>query len=73
MSAFAEALQVFIATARTELGLQTDNQALMLLIMDGLRLLSPDEDQAALDAETLAGAIETVEYSMRHPEWQPHD
>jgi hypothetical protein len=69
---FAEALKGFIATARRELRLETSDQSLMLLIMDGLRTLSPDEEQDAVDAEVLAGAIEVVEYQMRPMEHQTH-
>lgn len=64
MSTFDKALRDFIAAAREDLGLQADRQSIAYLMMDGLRLLAPEDEACADAAESLADAIETAAFAM---------
>lgn len=71
MSAFDKALAEFIATTRAELGLQTGPQNIAYVMMDALRVISPESDETAMDCDALADAIEGAAYRMTEAEHAP--
>ena len=71
MSSFDEALAGFIATARAELGLQTSAQNIAYVMMDALRVISPESDETAMDCDALSDALESAAYRMTEAEHAP--
>jgi hypothetical protein len=68
MSAFDKALADFIAVARAELELKTSAKSIAYTFADGVRLLSPDDEDDADDTDALGHALEAAAYKMTDTE-----
>lgn len=64
MSAFDKALADFIEVARKELQLKTSAQSIAYTFTDGVRLLAPDDEDDADDADALGNALQDAAYRM---------